>query len=214
MIERAVVSEEPILQSPSVPAEPTPPLNFSLEARVARLEDVVASLQDTHHLEERVTEKLSAQISASKRNSANSPNIILEAGRQLLPAALQTVRQQTDEADAGAQPNLQHHPWLLFDAIAEARAMFRMYFDSCYRVSWIGRVTPLVGCCLLILSWLTLGGIPFIGFLLDKVFDLALAFVVYKVLHREVQSYRFAIADLHAMTAYRTVSSTPARSHS
>ena len=213
MIERAVVSEEPILQNPSAPAEPAETYKFSLEARVARLEDVVASLQDTHHLEERVTEKVSAQLSASKKNSASSPNIILEAGRQLLPAALETVRQETDEAEANARAGLQHHPWLLFDTLAEARAMFRMYFDSSYRVSWIARVTPVVCFVLLIMSWLMLGGIPLIGFILDKAVDLALAFVVYKVLHREVQSYRFAIADLHAMTAYRTVSNS-VRSHS
>jgi hypothetical protein len=213
MIERAVVSEEPILQNASAPAEPPETYKFSLEARVARLEDVVASLQDTHHLEERVTEKLSAQISASKKNSSNSPNIILEAGRHLLPAALQTIRQETDLADANARPAIQHHPWLLVDTLAEARAIFRMYFDSSYRVSWIARVTPLVGLVLLILSWLMIGGIPLIGFILDKMIDLVLAFVVYKVLHREVQSYRFAIADLHAMTAYRTVSNT-VQSHS
>jgi hypothetical protein len=214
MIERAVVSEEPILQSASAPAELPETLKTSLEARVSRLEDVVASLQDTNRLEERVTERLSAQITASRANGGSSPSVILEAGRQLLPAALQTVRQQTDEAEFAARPGLQHHPWLLFDTLAEARAMFRMFFDSRYRVSWIARVTPVLGCILLMLSWLLFSGIWIIGPVVDRVFDLILAFVVYKVLHREVQSYRFAIADQGAMTAYRTVSTTSSRSRS
>jgi hypothetical protein len=220
MIEQTVVSEQPILPSPTMSAEPLEPRNNSLEARVARLEDVVASLQDTHHLEERVTERLSAQLASSRRNGGSSPSIILEAGRQLLPAALQTVRQQTNEAEAAARPGVQHHPWLLFDAIAEARAIFRMYFDSSYRVSRIARVTPVVGGIMLMLSWIVFNNIPLIsslpliGHILEITFDLALAFVAYKVLHREVQSYRFAIADLSAMTAYRTVSSAPSRSRS
>jgi hypothetical protein len=206
MIERAIVTEEPILQSPSIPAEPPERLTVSLEARVARLEDVVATLQDTQHLEERVSERVSAQLAANSRQKGNSSKIILEASRQLLPVALQTVREQTNEADAAAGPALKHHPWLLFDALAEARAMFRMYFDRRYRVSWIARMAPLLGCILLVLSWLLLSGIWLVGPILDKAFDLVLAFVVYKVLHREVQSYRFAMADLGAMTAYRTVS--------
>ena len=203
-----------MLENPSLPAESTETLRISLEARVARLEDVVASLQDTHHLEERVTERLSAKLSAKRKKTDNSPSIILEAGRQLLPAALQTVREQTDVADVPSGRPLQHHPWLLFDALAEARAMFRMYFDSRYRVSWIARITPLLGCIMLLLSWFLISGIWLVGPIVDKVFDLVLAFVVYKVLHREVQSYRFAVADLGAMPAYRTVSDTPAQSHS
>ncbi len=220
MIERAVVPEEPILQRPSISAEPPEPLSSSLEARVARLEDVVASLQDTHHLEERVTERLSAQLASSRKNGGSSPSIILEAGRQLLPAALQTVRQQTNQGDQAAGPPLQHYPWLLFDAIAEARAIFRMYFDSSYRVSWVARVTPIVGGIMLVLSWLIfnnlplISSLPLIGHILEISFDLALAFVAYKVLHREVQSYRFAIADLRALTTYRTVSTNSSRTHS
>jgi hypothetical protein len=214
MIERAVVPEEPILPNSGLPAESSETLNISLEARVARLEDVVATLQDTHHLEERVTERLSAQLAANRKNGGSSQSIILEAGRQLLPAALQTVREQTNSADAAVRTSLQHHPWLLFDALAEARAMFRMYFDSRYRVSWIARITPLLGCIMLVLSWLLVSGIWLVGPIVDKSFDLILAFVVYKVLHREVQSYRFAIADLGAMSAYRTISPSTTNSRS
>ncbi len=206
MSEPAVITDEPVLQQTSESAELPA---AELAARVARLEDVVASLQDTHALEDRVTERLSTKLMARARRKNGASNLIVEAGRQLLPAAIQTVQEQTIQADAAAAaagPALQHHPWLFFDAIAEARAIFRMYFDRRYRVSWIARMTPLLGCILLVLSWLLISGIWLIGPIVDKVFDLALAFVVYKVLHREVQSYRFAIADLGAMTAYRTVS--------
>ena len=204
MSEPAVITDEPVLQQSSESAELPP---AELAARVARLEDVVASLQDTHALEDRVTERLSAKLMAGPSQEwfvESHPG----SGRQLLPAAIQTVQEQTIRADAvaAAGPALQHHPWLFFDAIAEARAIFRMYFDRRYRVSWIARMTPLLGCILLVLSWLLISGIWLIGPIVDKVFDLVLAFVVYKVLHREVQSYRFAIADLGAMTAYRTVS--------
>jgi hypothetical protein len=211
MSDPAVITDEPVLQQSSESAELPA---AELAARVARLEDVVASLQDTHALEDRVTERLSAKLMARARRKNSSSNLIVEAGRQLLPAAIQTVQDQASRADAAAAaaagPSLQHHPWLIFDAIAEARAMFRMYFDRRYRVSWIARMTPLVGCILLVLSWLLISGIWIIGPIVDKAFDLVLAFVVYKVLHREVQSYRFAIADLGAVTAYRTVSDNSA----
>ena len=217
MSEPAVIVEEPVLQQSSEPAEPVETRAEALAARVARLEDVVASLQDTHALEDRVTERLSAKLAARARRKGNSTNLIVEAGRQLLPAAIQTVQEQALRADAAAtaaNPALQHHPWLFFDAIAEARAIFRMYFDRRYRVSWIARMTPLLGGILLVLSWLLISGIWIVGPIVDKGFDLVLAFVVYKVLHREVQSYRFAIADLGAMTAYRTVSDNSAISQS
>jgi hypothetical protein len=216
MIEPAVASEEPLLQPSGESADPASSPAAALAARVARLEDVVASLQDTQAMEDRVTERLSARILTRSRRKNSSTNLIVEASRQLLPAALQTVQEQTARADApaGAAPNLQHHPWLFFDAVAEARAIFRMYFDRRYRVSWIARMTPLLAGIFLVLSWLLISGIWLIGPFVDKAFDLVLAFVVYKVLHREVQSYRFAIADLAAMNAYRTVSDTTLHSPS
>jgi hypothetical protein len=200
--ERAVISEELAGQSTpdELPAR-SKLRNGSIEDRVARLEEVVATLQNTEQLEERVKERVSAQLAPHKASAIPAPSILLEAGRQLLPAALQSPPRDPGPTVTGTS-FLQHHPWLLVDALAEAQAIFRMYFDKRYRASWVARVAPVAGVILLICSWLIL------PVLLDKIFTLMLAFVVYKVLHREVQAYRLAIADLGAMPEYRTVSNS------
>jgi hypothetical protein len=90
-----------------------------------------------------------------------------------------------------------HRGWLLFDALAEARAMVRMYFDPRYHLPWSARILPLVLLAFILLSsWLPFMGIPLVGGLLNKVLDLILAFFLFKVLGHEARRYRETAPDL------------------
>jgi hypothetical protein len=92
-------------------------------------------------------------------------------------------------------------PWLLFETVAEARAIFRMFVDPRYRLSWTGRLLPVALVVLFATSgwWagcLTSINIFYIGAVLNKVLDLALGFVLFKVLGHEARRYRQTSPDL------------------
>jgi hypothetical protein len=182
----------------------------TLEERIRRLEDVVATLQDTGHIEERVVEKVSARLQRSAPRDGPEPTgILASARRKLMPAALSAVRSAADappQATLAGSPGdksengvaaargaftSSSRPWLLFDLYAELRTMGRMYVDRRYRMSWLARVIPLLALFVFLMSWFLFSGSLWgIGSILDKVIDLVLACVVYKVLAREVARYR------------------------
>src|SRR4051794_11296207 len=88
-----------------------------LEGRVRRLEEVVAALQDTRALEQRVVERVAAQVSHDANNGARqSAGLIIEAGRHLLPSAVGALSQGVNAAEAHAQAQAAPpaRPWLLF----------------------------------------------------------------------------------------------------
>lgn len=190
MVDRGAMAEEAAAPNEECPA-PLPPATplETLEQRVARLEDAVAALQDTGRIEQRVAERVTRRLNRNPPPVAEPApaDLIVNVGRQLLPAALNRSRAGTEAADVAA-PGA--GPWVLFEAYAEARAMVRMFFDRRYRVSWTARIVPVAALVVFLCSWLILGNIWIIGSLLDKVVDLVLAFLVYKVLDREVQRYR------------------------
>jgi hypothetical protein len=194
-----------------VPANGTSPRVAALEDRVRRLEDVVASLQDTRPLEERVLEGLTARLERARNPSdlANSAGLIIDAGRRLLPAAVGALQEGVNAADAEAQAQARgaagsnRRPWLLFEVYADLRTMMRMYVDPRYRMGWQGRILPVALLGAIVTSWFwlpgtaTLGAISSaLGTLYMKAFDLAIAFVLCKVVHREVQRYREISPDL------------------
>ncbi len=193
MIERGVITEE--LLAPDADSSPPPE---SLEQRVRRLEDAVAGMQDTRTLEERVVERVITRVKNGTPSApaAEPPSLLAHASRKLLPAAIELVRTQVAEpppAPAAAVPVARR--WLLFDIYADVRTLCRMYVDRRYRVSWSALVVPVAALVLFLLSWLIISGLWVVGPLLDKVFDLLLGFVVYKVLVREIQRYRQAVAN-------------------
>ncbi|HEV3257126.1 MAG TPA: hypothetical protein VG013_09625 [Gemmataceae bacterium] len=163
----------------------------SLEHRVHRLEDAVASLQDTRGLEERVTERVAERMSRAAPAAEVQPS----AGRRVKPEAVDPVRAEpppTATPVAVARP-----PWLLFDVYHELQAMVRMFLDRRYQVSWPARLIPLAALVVMVLSWFTLGSIWVVGPLLDKALDLLLAFVAYKALSREAARYRATLGAGH-----------------
>lgn len=173
----------------------------ALEERVRRLEEMFAALQEARPPE--TGDGRGSQL----RESAG---MIIEAGRHLLPAAVGALKEGADAAEAQERARAQTQapaarataaqPWLLFDVYAEARAMLRMYFDPRYRLGWQARTLPLILVAAIVTSWLWIPGtavLPtFLSGLIVKAVDLGLAFVLYKVLHREVRRYRETSPDL------------------
>jgi hypothetical protein len=113
----------------------------------------------------------------------------LGAGQHVLQAAAQA-----------SLPGAAHarHAWLLAEALAEARAIVRMYLDPRYRLSWVGWLLPLVLLAAFFTSyyWVPFASVTVIGYLLNKLVDLLLAFVLFKVLTHEARRYRETAPDL------------------
>jgi hypothetical protein len=162
----------------------------TLEQRVQRLEDAVATLQDSTRLEERVTERVAERLAGCGPTSIQPCNDrFMESPRPTVPAMPRPTTGATPPP--APDPVILRQPWLLVDVLAELAAIFRMFFDVRYHVGWSARLTVLVLVPLLLLShwWLALVGIPFVGPIFDKVVDLFLAFVIFKALSREARRY-------------------------
>lgn len=181
---------EPLLESADAgkPPDALPP---TIEDRVRQLEDRVAVLQDTRKLEDRVTERVARRMERKQSSTA-------------IKAPVATIAEPTKPPLAAAAPpelppvivvegKAAHQPWLIVDIFTEFRAMVRMFLDTRYRVfymTWQTKVYPPVLLGLMVLSWLMISGIPFVGTALDKIVELILAFFLYKVLSREACRYR------------------------
>jgi hypothetical protein len=198
MIHQAAITETPQPAPDEAPREDPGP---TLEARVRRLEEQIATLQDTQALEERVAERVTAQVGAARGNGVReSVGMLVEAGRQVLPAAVGALA----EAGRAAQPRPTatpvKPPWLLHDIYAEGRTIVRMYLDPRFRLTWQARILPIVLIAAIATSWVWIPGtsiLPgFVASLIVKVVDLLLALVLFKVLNREVTRYRASSPDL------------------
>jgi hypothetical protein len=190
MTEHGVMTEEATAQS--LPLEP-------LEERVRRLEDTVAVLQDTRHLEDRVVERVASRLGGNTSTAIQeSSGLLAQMGRKVLPAALEASRQSTETAENSGpvSPPPVRQPWVFFELYHELRSMVRMYLDRRYRASLMARVVPIVALTIFLFSWFFIDSMRIIGPLLDKIVDLILICVVYKVLSREVQRYGQAVGHL------------------
>jgi hypothetical protein len=162
----------------------------ALEERVRQLEDAVAAMHDTRLLEERVAERVAERIHGNLTHAPSSAaGILIDAGHHLFPATADSMNNEfaypgaSTNVDPGPRP-----PWLLLEIYEEFRAIYWMFLDPRYRLSWTGRIAPLAILFVLFSSWLFLGSFPWS--LIDKVLSLVLIVVLYKVLSREARRYR------------------------
>jgi hypothetical protein len=162
----------------------------SLEQRVHRLEDAVAAMQDTRLLEERVAQRVKERVNGNlSERPPSAAGIIIEAGRHLFPTTAEssggelTYQQELGTPEPGPRP-----PWLLLEIYDELRAMYWMFIDPSYRLSWTGRLAPIAILFFLFSCWLFFGG--FLWGLFDKIVGLLLIVLLYKVLSREASRYR------------------------
>jgi len=196
MTDNAAKAVEPAALAPEASRNGSEIALLSLEERVQRLEGTVAGLQDTRQLEERIVERLHDRWSPG---TAHAIRTDLEAPVAVPPVATPAA---VDGPPPLAEPPRYHEPvrkpWLLWDAYAEARVMILMYVDPRYRLTLMTRILPLVLLALILTSWFWLPGtsVPVIGTLVDKVLDLVLAFLLFKVLSREARRYREVSPDL------------------
>jgi hypothetical protein len=146
------------------------PLLASLEQRVQRLEDAVANLQEK-------TEKPQVKLGPTPPDSDH----IMAGEPQEKPHV------PSDEPKTSARA-----PWLLVDILRESRAIVQMFFDIRYRVGWFTRLLVIVLLALIFTSglWFPLAYLPLLGPPFEKILDVLLAFLTYKVLSREARRYR------------------------
>ena len=164
-----------------------------LEQRLHRMEDLITRMQDTKAMEDRVAEKVTRRLKKSAAGSAQETvQNLLNAGRQVLPVAVPVLQASVSRSkpEVGGSGPTVRHSWLLWDCYDEARTVVRMFFDKRYRLSWTAIVVPLLALFLMLGSYFTIWYIPLVGGILDKIVDLILAFLAYKVLVREAQRYR------------------------
>ena len=168
----------------------------ALEQRVHRLEDAVASMQDTRALEERVVERVTDRMASTAAPVTRANTAVVIETRRRLPSPPSPVPSRSDPGPAPPpfQPAAARPPWLLFDLYGEVRAMIWMFFDRHYRVGWATLLVPTVAVVVMLVSWLLISGIWVLGGLLDRIIDLLAAFLAYKVLSREADRYRATIA--------------------
>jgi len=208
MIDRGVTTEDP---APGFERADEADITWAtLEQRVRRLEDVVATIQDTKQMEERVAERVADKVTRLGPSlPRESPSRLLDAGRRLLPAARELLlpapppASGTDGTNTATMPDVRP-TWLLLEFWNELRLFLRMILDPRYRLTWIARVALLGFIPFILISfWLVPGSsIPVVGSLVDKVVDLLVAFLVYKIFVREANFYRRAVHGLPVR--YRT----------
>ncbi len=157
-----------------------------IDDRVRRLESTLEQLQE-------LEKRLAARLAEPAPMKSDGPSLLagaaslLEAGRSLLPAGL-------------APPPGPPKPGSLADALAEARAAYRMFVDPRYAMSWWGRfgIPALVALFVLPSWWMPLNAVlpePFRGLLLC-VGQLVVGYALFKLVFREARRYREAAPDL------------------
>jgi hypothetical protein len=177
----------------------------ALEQRVRRLEDAVAALQDTQLMEDRVVERVRQRLELPY--DGPPAGLFASAARMLLPKTVEEVPPDdapaTPAGDATANgaagsTEAQKPGWVIMDLARELRLMLRMFADYRYRLSWSGRMVPLIAVVIAVVAYVLFDDRMFIlGDLINAVINAVLVVIVYKTLSREAQRYRGLIARVY-----------------
>jgi hypothetical protein len=170
-----------------------------LEMRISRLEEGFAHLQDANQKTSALAAKaVDVPMARLAPPTPTPPNIAAPAAA-LLVAGAQLLASNAASGQAGAPPPgpANRSLWLLFDIVAEGRAILRMFVDPRYKMSWLGRIVPLV---LLVVYFTWRLWFPFANLLklppVSNVIDLVIAFLLFKILSHEARRYRQTAPDL------------------
>jgi hypothetical protein len=165
-----------------------------VEERLRRLEE---TLNDLRRMQGSGAGRPDEQIRQDRPLEAARPrgSLLSQVGKRILAAAATPSGPVIVEE---ARPGPPRRPRAVVELLAELRAMYRMFVDPRYRLSLAGKAVPAVLLVALWTSWWWVPGtsIFFIGTILNKVVDLALAFVLFKVLAGEARRYRQTAPDL------------------
>src|SRR5216684_651612 len=124
-----------------------------MESRMRRLEDAIAAIADTQHIEERLLEKVLSRVEAPPvaalappappppRAAPIPPEMLVEAGKAILPSALNAMSAgfaaATDPRNVPQKPTLlSPQSWLLLDLVQELRTFGMMLIDPRFHPSW------------------------------------------------------------------------------
>jgi hypothetical protein len=168
---------------------PADPLLKPLEQRVRRLEDALAQIQEG---------KPRKPIPLATP-SVPPPTAQLAPPNATEPAAAALVMAGAHLLTGHAPPTAtQRQFWLLFDMVAETRAISRMFVDPRYKLSWMGRIVPLVLIVAFLTSdlWVSSAFGQQVHTVLVKAFDLLIGYLLFKVLTYEARRYRQTAPDL------------------
>jgi hypothetical protein len=170
-----------------------------LELRIRRLEDALAQLQLRRAAEQRVTAQPGRPAIPVATADPNPPDRaptdkLWDLGKRVLTSPVEAARTLSSAPDSPRA----RRAWLFFETVTEARAIYRMFTDPRYRLSWTGRIGPPLLTLMITVSWwwLPLSSIAVVGTLLNKAVDLLLAFVLFKLLGHEARRYRETAPDL------------------
>ena len=172
-----------------------------LEERVRNWRQPWRSCGTPDNSRARVAARVSDQIAQELAPAAGlSPKAgLVELGRRLLGVATPPPPRTLGPRPTGKRPG-----WLLLEIFAEARAIPRMYFDPRYRMTWVGRILPIVLLVAFFFPDYAVSIFPLVGpllakiTLLMKVVELVIAYVLFKVLAHEARRYRETSPDIPA----------------
>jgi hypothetical protein len=178
-----------------------------LEERIRRLEDSLAQLNASRR-DERPPDRNPASppvatvVPPSPGPITTTPNetpssFLFNFGRPGFTPPVATVVPPAPPAQEPPYVVGVRWGWFFFDAYAEVRAVLRMFVDPRYPMSWASRLAPLALALLLLTSgyWAPGAGIPYVGTMIDKLWDLPLAFLLFKLLSHEARRYRETSPD-------------------
>jgi hypothetical protein len=190
-----------------------------LEERLRRLEDALAQVPDPKQIETRIVERVSQRLSSDRpipvAQIAPAPVVVPQTPNLTIPAGMildvgKRILNSTNSAMAH-QPAAHEHPdaammngvrrtFLFFEMLTEMRAIWCMYTDPRYRMSWGGRMVPLALAVFLLTSSFLVPGaqISVVGTIIDKLACAIPAFILFKLLTYEARRYRETAPDLPA----------------
>jgi hypothetical protein len=199
----APVTEAPVAQLVPLALVAPEPAVETLVVRIQKLEEALEEVRNLQGIEQRVAERVATQLQREKPTpAAAEPPVLsraaalLDAGKSLLPSLV-----KADPPAAPPPPNAPvaaQRTWLLWDTIAEARAILRAYLDPRYSLSWMGRTVPLVLLAAFLLThyWVPFAILPIVGPIIEKAVQLVVGFLLFRVLAHEARRYRQTAPDL------------------
>jgi len=205
----AAAPELPVASAlpPVAPLLPTAAVAVPLESRIQRLETELAQLRTAQARDSRFAVAQPADATPPAAAPDPAAAVVRRPGRFWTDLG---SRLTAPSAPAAAPPRAAglsslvppavRRSWTLWEAITELRAMYWMFFDPRYRLSWAARLAPPVILVLIVTSlyrWMTPAtALPYIGMVIDKIVDLVLAYILFKLLSNEARRYRETAPDL------------------
>ena len=156
-----------------------------IEARVTRLENALANLQDQGLLEERIVTRLRSRAQKNDAVSQFTP-MKTNDSEIITPGYLEDVVEVP-----GLNP-FTAGKWFFNEIVPELRAMSCMFFDPRYRLGAWNKALPAGLFLLIILSgyWVPFSSLPVVGSLIDSIIMLGLGYFLIKILSAEARRYR------------------------